>query len=156
MKRKEPSYTVGRKVNWCSPDGAQYGGSLKKLKIELTYNSAIPLLSTGLKRNTVRRDHMHRNVHCSTVYNSQDMEATYLSIDREMDKKRGDTYIQRHSHTSSPPELSFSWPLQSDRFFLLPYLSVSPLGRTELCECKALVYSPLCPRDWDMFADGGT
>ena len=95
VKRKEPSYTVGRKVNWCSPDGAQYGGSLKKLKIELTYNSAIPLLSTGLKRNTVRRDHMYRNVHCSTVYNSQDMEATYLPIDREMDKKRGDMYIQR-------------------------------------------------------------
>ena len=53
---KEPSYTVGRKVNWCSPYGAQYGGSLKKLKIELTYNSAIPLLSSGPKRNMVQRD----------------------------------------------------------------------------------------------------
>ena len=27
------------------------------------------------------------NVHCSTVYNSQDMEATQMSISRRMDKK---------------------------------------------------------------------
>ena len=30
---------------------------------------------------------MQPNVHCSTVYNAQDMEATYMSIDRGMDKK---------------------------------------------------------------------
>ena len=30
---------------------------------------------------------MHPNVHRSTAYNSQDMEATYMSIDREMDKE---------------------------------------------------------------------
>ena len=43
---------------------------LKKLKIELPYDLAIPLLGICLKKN------MHPNVHCSTVYNSQDMEAT--------------------------------------------------------------------------------
>ena len=30
---------------------------------------------------------MQPNVHSSTVYNSQDVEATYLSTDREMDKE---------------------------------------------------------------------
>ena len=30
---------------------------------------------------------MHPNVHCSTIYNSQDMEATKMSIDRGMDKE---------------------------------------------------------------------
>ena len=30
---------------------------------------------------------MHPTVHCSTIYNSQDMEATYMSIDRGMDKE---------------------------------------------------------------------
>ena len=30
---------------------------------------------------------MHPNVHCSTIYNSQDMEATLMSIDRWMDKE---------------------------------------------------------------------
>ena len=33
------------------------------------------------------KGYVHPNVHCSTVYNSQDMEATYLSTDREMDKE---------------------------------------------------------------------
>ena len=32
------------------------------------------------------KGHMHHNIHCSTVYNSQDMEATSMSIDRGMDK----------------------------------------------------------------------
>ena len=31
--------------------------------------------------------HMHPNVHGNTVYNSQDMEATQMSISRRMDKK---------------------------------------------------------------------
>ena len=34
-----------------------------------------------------RRRYMHLNVHNSTIYNSQDMEATYMSIDRWMDKE---------------------------------------------------------------------
>ena len=29
---------------------------------------------------------MYSNVHCNTVYNSQDMEATKMSADRGMDK----------------------------------------------------------------------
>ena len=30
---------------------------------------------------------MYPNVHCSNVYNSQDMEATQMSIGRQIDKK---------------------------------------------------------------------
>ena len=30
---------------------------------------------------------MHLNVHCSTLYNSQDMEAIWMSTDTEMDKE---------------------------------------------------------------------
>ena len=30
---------------------------------------------------------MHPNVHCSTIYNSQDVETTYMSINREMNKE---------------------------------------------------------------------
>ena len=44
MEKREPSYTVGGNVSWCSHCGEQYGGSLKKLKIELPYDPAIPLL----------------------------------------------------------------------------------------------------------------
>ena len=30
---------------------------------------------------------MHLNVHCSTIYNSQDTEATWVSVSRETDKE---------------------------------------------------------------------
>ena len=46
---------------------------LKKLEIELPYDTAIPLLSVYTKETRIER---HTNVHLSTVYNSQDMEAT--------------------------------------------------------------------------------
>ena len=29
MEKKEPSYTAGRNVNWCSHYGEQYEGTLK-------------------------------------------------------------------------------------------------------------------------------
>ena len=49
---------------------------LKKLKIELLYYPAIPLLGIYVDRTIIRKDNMHPNVHCSTIYNSQDMETT--------------------------------------------------------------------------------
>ena len=48
---------------------------LKKLEIELPYDPAIPLLGIHTEETRSER-HMHPNVHHSTVYNSQDMEAT--------------------------------------------------------------------------------
>ena len=48
---------------------------LKKLEIELPYDPAIPLLGIHTEETRTERD-MYPNVHHSTVYNSQDMEAT--------------------------------------------------------------------------------
>ena len=31
--------------------------------------------------------YIHPNVHCSTIYNNQDMEVAYMSINRGMDKE---------------------------------------------------------------------
>ena len=56
MERREPSYTVGGSVNWYSHYGEQYGGSLKKLKIELPYDPAIPLLGICPEKNMVQKD----------------------------------------------------------------------------------------------------
>ena len=50
-------------------------GFLKKLKIELPYDPAIPLLGIYPEKNNSKRVVYH-SVHCSTIYNSQDMEAT--------------------------------------------------------------------------------
>ena len=49
VERRGPSYTVDGNVNWCSLYGEQYGGSFKKLKIELPYNPAIPFLGIYLE-----------------------------------------------------------------------------------------------------------
>ena len=57
MEKREPSCTVGGNVNWCSHYGKWYGGSLKKLKIELPYDSAVPLLGIYLeKTKTLSKD----------------------------------------------------------------------------------------------------
>ena len=48
---------------------------LKKLKVELPYDSAIPLLGIYPEKTIIQRV-MYHNVHCSSIYNSQDMEAT--------------------------------------------------------------------------------
>ena len=57
VKKREPSYTVGRYANWYSHYGEQYGGSLKqKLKIELPYGPATPLLGIYLEKTILRKD----------------------------------------------------------------------------------------------------
>ena len=45
------------------------------LGINLPYDPAIPQLGTHAEKNYNSKRHMHPNVHCSTIYNSQDMEA---------------------------------------------------------------------------------
>ena len=55
-EKKKPSYTVGGNVNWCSHYGEQYGGSLKKLKIELPYNPAIPLLGIYPEKTIIQKE----------------------------------------------------------------------------------------------------
>ena len=56
MQEREPFYTVGGNVSWCSHYGEQYGGSSKKLKIELPYDPAIPLLGIYLDKTINQKD----------------------------------------------------------------------------------------------------
>ena len=48
VEKREPSYVVGRNINWCSHCGKQYRGF--SLKIEVPYNSTISLLAIYLKK----------------------------------------------------------------------------------------------------------
>ena len=48
---------------------------LKKLKIELPYDPAIPLLGIYPEKTIIQKESC-TTIHCSTIYNSQDMEAT--------------------------------------------------------------------------------
>ena len=76
VEKREPLYTVGGNVNQYSHYGKQFWRFLKKLKIELPYNPSIPLLGYIPRENHNSKRYMHSSVHCSTIYNSQDMEAT--------------------------------------------------------------------------------
>ena len=66
---------------------------LKNLKIELACNPAIPPQSIYLEKILIHKDIQTAMVynamynHNSTFYNSQDMEATEMSINRGMDKE---------------------------------------------------------------------
>ena len=55
MAKREPSYTVGGNVNWCSHCGKQYGGPLRNLKTESAYDPAIPLWQVSAEKKTVSR-----------------------------------------------------------------------------------------------------
>ena len=48
---------------------------LEKLKIELPYDPVIPLLGIYPEKTVIQRG-MYHNVHCSTIYNGQDIETT--------------------------------------------------------------------------------
>ena len=60
---------------------------LKQLKMDLSLTQW-PHFQEYIQRNpnTNSKEHKHRYVHCSIIYNCQDMEAAQVSISRWMDK----------------------------------------------------------------------
>ena len=77
MEKVEAPYTVGGNVNskliqsmrrtvWRCP---------QKLQIELPYDPAVPLLGISREKHGLK-GYIHPNIHCSTVYNSQNMETS--------------------------------------------------------------------------------
>ena len=62
----------------------------QKLKIELPYHPAMPFMDIYQKKkndSTNLKRYMYPNVCSSITYNSQDMKATHVSINRWMDKE---------------------------------------------------------------------
>ena len=51
MAKREPSCTVGGKVNWCGHYGKHYGDFSTKLKIELPHDPGVPLLGVYQKKS---------------------------------------------------------------------------------------------------------
>ena len=88
--KREHCYTVGGNVSWCSYYRVQYGGSLK-IKIELPYYSAIPVQSYTWRKPNLKW-YMLLSVHCSNIYNSQDVEATSMPTKRVMNKEDVNAY----------------------------------------------------------------
>ena len=59
---------------------------LKRLKIKVPYNPAIPLLGIYSEKTIIRKDTCS-NVHCSIIYNSQDIESPGCPLTDEWTKK---------------------------------------------------------------------
>ena len=55
MEKREPLYTVGENVstNWCNHCGKRVWKFLRKLKIELLYDPAIPILGIYLEKMNI-------------------------------------------------------------------------------------------------------
>ena len=73
---KELSYTFGGSINWYDSYREQFGGSLKNQ----TYDPAILLLGIYLEKAKLLKHICIPNGHSSTTYDSQEMEATSMSI----------------------------------------------------------------------------
>ena len=69
VEKREPSYTVGGNVIWCNHTG-KVQRFLRKLKIELPYYPAIPLLGTIPGQNYNSNRYMHTYFHSSIIHNS--------------------------------------------------------------------------------------
>ena len=61
----------------------------KKLKLKLQNDLAIPPLGIYTEKNgsSNSKRYLHLNVHRSSIYISQDMKATQMPINRQMDKE---------------------------------------------------------------------
>ena len=96
-----------------------YRVSLKKLKIELPYDLAIPLLDIYIcvyiymyiyiytKKHSILKRYLHFYVPCIIFHNSQYLEAAQVSISRQKGKEN-----VRHTHTHT--EVLFSLKKEGD------------------------------------------
>ena len=71
-------------VNWCSHCGKQHRGPQKTENRTTTWprNSTPGYKSRKKNENTNSERYMHPNVHSNAIYNSQDMEATQVFINK--------------------------------------------------------------------------
>ena len=94
VEKMEPSYTVTGNSNWNSHYQEQDVDFLKILGrfLENTRNKATiwPCNLTNVHtpwENHNSKSHIYPSVHCSTIYNIQDLEVTWMSLNRWMDKE---------------------------------------------------------------------
>ena len=81
MEKREPSFTVDGNVNLVQPLWKTVWRVLRKLNIELPCDPAIPLLGIYLDKTFIQKDTC-RPMFILYLFNSQDVEATQVSIDR--------------------------------------------------------------------------
>ena len=87
MEKREPSHTI----NWLATiENSMEVPQRNKNKVAIWSSNPIPWHIS--RQNCNSKWYMYTYVHSSTIYSSQDMEMTYMSIEKWMDKK-GMIYI---------------------------------------------------------------
>ena len=107
---------------------------LKKLKIELPYNPENPTAGHMHRGNQNWKRHMHSNVHRSTVYNSQDMEATRCPSADEWIRKLW--YIYTMEYYSAIKKNTFE-------SVLMRWMKLEPIIQSEVSQKEKHKYSIL-------------
>ena len=99
VEKRESLYTVGGNVNWCSHYGRQHGDP-EKIRIELSHNTAIPLLNMYSKKpkNTHLERYMHPYVYPSIIYNTKIWKQPRCTSIGEWIKKMWCIYIYIYTH----------------------------------------------------------
>ena len=88
VEKREPSYTTGGNVNLCShyEKHMRFHKKIKSRTIIWSNYAASGYLSEEWKHSN-SKIFMHPKVHCSIIYNSQDMETNSVPTEGWIDKK---------------------------------------------------------------------
>ena len=88
VEQRRPSYTASGNENWYSHYGEQFGDSLKNWEKDCHETQQPHCCAYTLHQgNQNWKRHMYPNVHCSTIYNRENMKATWMSISKWMYKE---------------------------------------------------------------------
>ena len=80
VEKREPSYTAGENVSWCSHYGKQYAVSSENQNFNLCFSNPTPGYIS--KQNYNPKRYMHPYVH-SIIHNIQEMETTKYPLTDE-------------------------------------------------------------------------
>ena len=86
VEEREPFCAVGGNVNWCNHNGETVWMFLGKLKIAAIWSSN-PTARHISRENHNSKRYTHPSVLCNSIYNSQDMEAAQVSVNKWIDKE---------------------------------------------------------------------
>ena len=85
-------------------------------------------------KNKKRKRHMYPSVHCSTIYNSQDMEAIQMSIGRRTDQE-----VVVHIHSG----IILSYKKNTFESVLMRWMKLEPFIQCEVSQKEKHQYSLL-------------
>lgn len=98
-KGNSPMLLVGIYINWCKYYEKQYGDSTKS---GVLYDPSVLPLGMYPEETKIQTRHMQPRVHCSSTYNSQNVETTQCSVTEERMKRT--CYMHRTERHSAVKE----------------------------------------------------